>query len=65
MVIFTQGEDDLGGTMKKIAIVLTAAAVLFVAAAPSADAANKKLWEGWMADVKTLQSQIAGSMGKK
>jgi type IV secretory pathway VirB2 component (pilin) len=51
--------------MKKLAIVLAAAAVLFVAAAPSADAANKKLWEGWMADVKTLQGKILGSMAKK
>jgi hypothetical protein len=51
--------------MKKLAIVLAAAAVLFVAAAPSADAADKKLWEGWMEDVKTLQSKILGSMSKK
>jgi type IV secretory pathway VirB2 component (pilin) len=51
--------------MNKLAIVLAAAAVLFVAAAPSADAANKKLWEGFMEDVKTLQGQIAGKMGKK
>jgi hypothetical protein len=51
--------------MKKIAIVLAAAAVLFVAAAPGVNAADKKLWEGWMADVKALQSQIAGGMSKK
>ena len=51
--------------MKKLAIVLAAAAVLFVAAAPSADAADKKLWEGWMEDVKKLQSDISGKMAAK
>ena len=53
--------------MKKLAIVLAATAALVLAAAPltSAVAATKKLWEGWMDDVKTLQADIAATSAAK
>jgi hypothetical protein len=51
--------------MKKLAIVLAAAAVLFVAAAPSADAANKKLWEGWMEDMKKAREAVVARWSVK
>jgi hypothetical protein len=65
--VFTKGEDNLGVPMKKLAIVLAAAAALTLTAAPltSAVAADKKLWEGWMEDVKKLQSDIAAKLTKK
>lgn len=53
--------------MKRLAIVFAAAAALMLAAAPltSAVAADKKLWEGWMQDVKKLQSDISAKLTKK
>jgi hypothetical protein len=53
--------------MKKFAILLAATAVLFVAAAPltNAVAKDKKLWEGWMEDVKKVHSDISGKMAAK
>lgn len=57
----------MGVPMKKLAIVFAATAALFLAAAPltSAVAANKTLWQGWMDDVKKLQSDIAAKSAAK
>jgi cytochrome c oxidase assembly factor CtaG len=53
----------LGVYMKKLAIAFAAAAALTVAAAPLTDAlaANKKLWEGWVEEMK----KAAEGMKKK
>lgn len=52
--------------MKKLALAFVAAFALVAAAAPLSQAyAQKKLWEGWMEDVKKLQADIAGKMKKK
>jgi hypothetical protein len=53
----------LGVSMNKLAIVLAAIAALFLAAAPltSAVAADKKLWEGFMDEMKKARE---GAMAK-
>ncbi len=51
--------------MKKLALAFAAAFALVVMAAPLSQAvAQKKLWEGWLEDVRKLQADIAAKAKK-
>ena len=55
--------------MKKFGLVLAALAVIGLAAAPAfvapAQAADKKLWEGWVESLKDARAQVKARMEAK